>query len=290
MKRRRFTLIELLVVIAIIAILAGMLLPALGLARERARTSNCAANLKQVALASSMYADDNKGYFCGGRGHNPTQTPPFSWSLSAYLGRSEWGAPFSGSGGNVLTAIREAGGLPKVFSCPTAIQGIGPMPDANTGQVAAGQAYGMSGAIAYDGEITASGTTGRQRGIRVSMVKRPSDLIAFGDNLQGNNVSFMGWGNSSGAVNSRGELYYPLMRDSRLNPGIKYDDNEAPAMDVDSYAKGLFADSKENVSWEDSCNIVFRHRKQANVAMVDGHVQTMKPAEIKNRHVVLNLK
>jgi len=61
--KRSFTLIELLVVVAIIAILAGMLLPALQRARERAKQSTCVNNLNAGGKSLGFYADDNKDHF-----------------------------------------------------------------------------------------------------------------------------------------------------------------------------------------------------------------------------------
>ena len=98
-----FTLIELLVVIAIIAILAAMLLPALQQARERAQSSQCMNNMREISNAVHFYVEDNKGYAPSG-GHSSnflytsgdvgkgTLTPYFTYKINDADGKREPGS------------------------------------------------------------------------------------------------------------------------------------------------------------------------------------------------------
>ena len=82
-KQKGFTLIELLVVIAIIALLMGILIPSLNMAREHTKRVRCSANLKQIGLSLALYADGEDGKL-------PENSDP-GHPYTAYRGDKDYG-------------------------------------------------------------------------------------------------------------------------------------------------------------------------------------------------------
>ena len=79
-----FTLIEMLVVIAIIGILAGLMFPVFSAAREKAREASCLSNLKQIAMATSMFAQDHDDRLPSASGSDPDGHPNWYELLDPY--------------------------------------------------------------------------------------------------------------------------------------------------------------------------------------------------------------
>ena len=157
---RRFTLVELLVVIAIIAILAGLLLPALSSSRDRARLALCLGNIREVTLMHLLYVDASGGYFCP------------AWDSSF----ASWESSADHRGPGILSRLVPDSGAAKgrVFECPAAKSAL----YSNFAWTARYAGYGMNYQLSFSGP---SASPPNFRPCRIQTVKTPSRLVLLAD-------------------------------------------------------------------------------------------------------------
>lgn len=203
MTRRAFTLIELLVVIAIIAILAALLLPALGRSKLKAQAIACSGNLKQLSLAWQMYAEDNSDELVNNHGVPETLARRQTWANNV----QDWENSPDNTNTLLLTEAKLGSYAAKsfqVFKCPSDRE-----PAPNGPHI---RSFAMNGMVGNPGELTNRFNPLYTQIYKATQALRPSATFVFLDELADtlndgffiNGLEDYVWGNVPGSSHSGG--------------------------------------------------------------------------------------
>ncbi|HEX8551140.1 MAG TPA: DUF1559 domain-containing protein [Abditibacteriaceae bacterium] len=243
--RRGFTLIELLIVIAIIAILAAILFPVFARARENARRSSCASNLKQLGMGIRMYTDDADGIFpfFSTSGLPGYVSPQDLGDLAVAHGPSGWNRNDLKWSHLIYPYVKSV----QVYVCP------------NTGNA---RALGRNVSYGYNYHYLSYSRSAADGGpyyARDSAIEFPAEMVAIADSDgTGTTEPYL----SAADGNSPGV---------KLNHGYSLDPPTLP-----SPVAGSGAAARTPSTGGLRSRVSERHLGGANVAWADGHVKWMK--------------
>ena len=267
-ERAAFTLVELLVVVAVIALLIGVLLPALGAARSTAQESKCASNMRQIGIGFQTYAAENGlrlpvGFFEDEDLSDGNDTVHWGNLILNQFG-------VAGKTAAEQNPNEQSGrlGVREIFDDPAAIEPPDPgkmfFPYSTHPRL-------MPDIERMDWQASlAAGKPVELEPMRVDQVRSPSQLVALMDGAQqaaepfNHTASATAWAIDGGALNDKRRAYF-LMSDTS---GVEMNDSidGGPNYDAPSRPQGA-EDPNGNIRW--------RHQGDsgANLLYLDGHVE-----------------